>query len=156
MPAARSCAAIACHNASTAGWSSGKSYIGSWAIAGISRAAAPGGPGRFASELARELPVLRLEALVGAEEGVLRHVGRIPARRRGTAERLGDGANVMRHGAATDAEIARAEFIGGLGELGDLEAVAGHGVERDGERHLAGQAIAMGIAQRLEGRLALV
>src|SRR5260370_158034 len=114
----RGFAAYARHSASAAGRISGRSYIGRWAMAGMSRAATPTLAAGGASELAGELPVLRLQALVGAKESVLRHVGRVAACRRRAAERLGDGADVVRHRAATDAEIAGTERIGLLGELG--------------------------------------
>src|SRR5258705_6855443 len=89
-----------------------------------------------------------------AEDVMLRHVLGIAARRRLAAERLGHGADVVRAGTAADAEIAHAELVGLLGELGDLPAGAGEGIETGGKWLLARQAGAMRVGARLEVRLA--
>ena len=68
-----------------------------------------------------------------AEERVLRHVGRILARRRPLADRFGKRADVMRARAAAHAEIPDVEFGRLPSELGDLEPVARERIERDGE-----------------------
>src|SRR6185312_7805237 len=91
--------------------------------------------------------VLPAQPLGAAEDVVLRHIGRVAARRRLTPQRLGKGADMVRPGAAADAEIVDAERVGRLAELGDLEAVAGKGVERDRERVVARDAAAMLVAQ---------
>src|SRR6516164_6271500 len=70
------------------------------------------------------------------------------------AERLSKRAHVMRAGAAAYPEIAYIERMGGLGEIGNLEAVAGERVERHRERMIARNAAAVPIAERLKGRLA--
>src|SRR5215468_4853624 len=98
------------------------------------RSAPAAPPSRWASDPFGVIGVLLPEALVRAENVVLRHVGRIAAGRRLAAKRLGHGADVMRPGTAADAEIADVERQRRLGELGDLEAVAGERIERDRER----------------------
>src|SRR5260221_12393614 len=79
------------------------------------------------------LPVALGDARVAAEERVLRHVRRVPGRGGHLAGRLGHGAIEVRGGAAADAEVAHAEVEGGRGELAQLVAGAGEGVERGGE-----------------------
>src|SRR5437588_11015030 len=104
------------------------------------------------SQLLGVLLVLGAQARVGAEKGVLRHVGRVPARRRCAADGLREAADVVRAGAAADAEIADAELERGRAELGQLVAVAREGVESRRER----LTVELGVTQRLEGRLFLV
>src|SRR6266545_6997864 len=93
------------------------------------------------------------DSLVRAEERVLRHVGRIPARRRMLADRFGERSNVMRASAAADAEIPDAHRERLAAEFRDLEPVAGERIERDRERTRAFGKMPMRIAQRLERRL---
>src|SRR5579875_2402362 len=95
------------------------------------------------AKLPRIGEVPRLQALRLAEDVMLGHVRRIAAGQRMTAECLGKGADVMRPGAAADAEIAHAEIIGRLAELGDLVAIAGEGIQRHGEGMIVRDAIAM-------------
>src|ERR1700674_149744 len=90
------------------------------------------------AELSCVFQVLIAQALGLAEDVVLRHVGRIAAGGRMPAERLRERADMMRAGAAAHPEVTHAQRIGVLGELGDLEAIAGERVERDGERMIAG------------------
>src|SRR5260221_12256465 len=61
---------------------------------------------------------------------MLRHVWRITGRRRRLACRFGHGPDVMRPGAAADAEVSHAEFQGGSGEVAEFMACAGEGVKR--------------------------
>src|SRR6267378_5259225 len=68
----------------------------------------PGRAVRLPSILQIPLP----QALVAAEEDVLGHVRREPAGGGPAAQCLGEAPNVMRPGAAADAEIARAERQG--------------------------------------------
>src|SRR5215208_979330 len=77
------------------------------------------------SELAGVRLVDALERGIGAEERVPAHVGAVAARRRLPAERLGDAADVMRRGAAADAEVRHAQVARGPRELGQLVPVAG-------------------------------
>src|SRR5712691_8995357 len=98
------------------------------------------------------LGVRLAEALMRAEDVMFAHVLGVAARRRLAAERLGHGADVVRAGAAADAEIAHPELVGLLGERGDLPAVAGEGIEAGGKRLLARQAVAMRVGERLEVR----
>src|SRR5215469_5245183 len=88
-----------------------------------------------------------------AEDVMLRHVRRVTARRRLAAERLGQRPDMVRAGAAADAEIVDAMLIGRLAELGDLEPVAGEGIERHRKGVVVGNAVTMPVVQRLEGRL---
>src|SRR5579885_3119415 len=106
-----------------------------------------------AVQLLGELPVARVQALRRAEHIVLRHVRRVPARGRMTTQRLRERADVMRPGAAADAEIMDAHAVGLFAELRDLVAVAGEGIERHGERPVLRDTIAGLVVQRLEGRL---
>src|SRR5579875_2007694 len=69
----------------------------------------------------------------------------------GRVPRQGRGWDAAR--AAADAEIAHAEIIGRLAELGDLVAIAGEGIQRHGEGMIVRDAIAMPVPQRLEGGL---
>src|SRR4029450_7894271 len=78
--------------------------------------------------------VLRLEHGIGAEIGMARYVGRVFARRGLPPERLGHRPDVMRAGAAADAQVAHAQPVGGLGEVGDLGAGTGDGTEREAHR----------------------
>src|SRR5258708_40345257 len=71
------------------------------------------------------IEVLPPEAVVRAEDVVLRHVGRIAAGRRPAAERVGHGADVMRPRAAAHAEIPDVERERRRRDIGDLEAVRG-------------------------------
>src|SRR3954447_20063135 len=54
--------------------------------------------------------VVLLQAGIRAEVGVLGHVGRVAAPRRAAAHRLGHRADVMRRGAAAEAEVAHAQL----------------------------------------------
>ena len=58
----------------------------------------------------------------------------VSARRRRPSERLGQAPDVVRTGAAADAEVADAELVRVPGELRDLVAVAGERIERRRER----------------------
>src|SRR5215218_4391640 len=104
-------------------------------------------------ELTGVCTVNGLEPLVRAEERVAAHIGAVAARRGRAAERLGDAADVVRRGAAAHAEVGHAEPRRGGGELAELEAVARERVERDRERAVAGDAVAVRVGQRLEARL---
>ena len=64
-------------------------------------------------------------------------------------------ADVVRPGAAAEAEVPDAELARGGAELGDLEAVAGERVERDRERPPRGTSHSAS-RERLEARLLLV
>src|SRR5215510_6278476 len=66
---------------------------------------------------------------VVAEDGVEREVGRIAARRDGSTESLGHGANVVRRAAAADADEADSEVAGRFGEVRHLEPRADERVE---------------------------
>ena len=57
---------------------------------------------------------------IGAQVGVLGHVGRVAARRRVAAQRLGHGADMVRAGAAADAQVAYADLEGFGGEGAQL------------------------------------
>ena len=64
------------------------------------------------------------EAVVAAEEGVFRHVGRVPAGLRLPAERLRHASDVMRSRTTAYTEIAHAKCIRLSRELADLVAIA--------------------------------
>jgi hypothetical protein len=66
---------------------------------------------------------------------------------------LGEGADVMRTGAAAHAEVADVQREGLAPELRDLEAVARERIERDGKRLAAVIVVVVLVAQRLERRL---
>ena len=96
----------------------------------------------------REGQVVRLQARVGAEVGVLGHVGRVAARGRPPAHRLGHRADVVRRRAAAQADVLHAERERVAREVRDVVAGRGERVERGRERAPA--------SERLEGRLGLV
>src|SRR5262249_29155804 len=98
--------------------------------------------------------VLLAQPFGAAEDVVPRHVGGIAAGGWMPAERLSERADVMRTGAAAHTERAHIERMGGLGEIRDLEAVAGERVKRNRKRMIARNAGAARIVERLKGRLA--
>jgi len=61
---------------------------------------------------------------------VLAHVGRVAAGRRAPAHGLGHGPDVVRRGAAAQAEVADAEGQGLGGERGDLRAISQDQIDR--------------------------
>src|SRR5690349_19447667 len=81
-----------------------------------------------ALQLVRVILLHFLDPLVRAKKSVLRHVGRILARRRPFADGLGERADVMRPRAAAHTQVADVELRGLTAELGDLEPVAREGV----------------------------
>src|SRR2546421_1864821 len=110
-------------------------------------------PPRSAAQLLRELRVASPQPLGGAEDVVLRHVRRVFARGRMTAQRLREPADVMRSRAAAHAEILDTHRVSRLAEFRDLVAIAGKWIERHRERTILGNTVALLVAQRLEGRL---
>src|SRR5260221_5038951 len=66
------------------------------------------------------IEILPPEAVVRPEDVVFRHVGRVAARRRLAAERLGHGADVMRPRAAAHAQITDVDRLRRPWELVDL------------------------------------
>src|SRR5262249_13088920 len=107
---------------------------------------------RVASQPLRVVLVLGLEALVAAEERMLRHVRRVGALGRGAAEGLRDRADVMRAGAAADAEVGDPELERLAREVPELVARADERIEPGRERSPA-RRIVLRVAKRLEGRL---
>src|SRR5215472_755537 len=87
----------------------------------------PGPPIIFSegSQIPRVLPVALGDPRGRAEERMLRHVRRVTRGGRRLAGRLGHGPDVMRAGAAADAEVRGAEREGGRGELAEFLAGAG-------------------------------
>ena len=63
---------------------------------------------------------------------------------------------MVRCRAAADAEIAHAQSMHNLGEVGDLVSVAGEGIERLRERPVPRQRAAARVGERLECRLRVV
>src|SRR5690349_17472836 len=106
-----------------------------------------------AAQLLRELPIALTQPLGRAEDIVLRHVRRVFARGRMTAQCLRERADVMRPRAAAHAEILDAQRVSRLAELPDLVPIAREGIERHRERTILGYAVALLVVQRLEGRL---
>src|SRR5262249_10748149 len=107
----------------------------------------------LAPQLSGGFQVLLAQPLGLAEDVVFRHVGRVATGGWMPAQRFGECANVMRPSAAAYSQIAHVERMGGLGELGDFETVAGERVERHGEWMIAWDAAAVPVVERLEGRL---
>src|SRR5690349_3811726 len=97
-------------------------------------------------EMTRVFLVLLLQAGVRAEVGVLGHVGGVPAGRRRLANRLGQAPDVVRSGAAADAEIAYPQVVGRFAEFGHFVAATGEGIERRGKRHASGNRRTRGVA----------
>src|SRR2546428_13463648 len=99
-----------------------------------------GGGRRRAVGAAGVLEIILTQSLVGAEQDVLRHVRREPARGRPPPERLGQAADVGRPGAAAEAEGAHAERGRLSARLGDLVAATKERVQRvrEGPRWSAG------------------
>src|SRR5262249_34824101 len=105
------------------------------------------------SELVRVVLLHLLDALVRAQERVLAHVRRIPARGWMPAGGFRQGADMVRPGAAAHAQIANVQRQRGAAELGDLEAVANEGIQRGRERAASPIAVPTRVTQRLERRL---
>ena len=78
---------------------------------------------------------------VRAHEGVLGHVGGIPAGGRSPAESFGHGPDMVRSGATAHAEILHADLDCLTREVGDLEAIAGERIERDGKGPAIGERV---------------
>src|SRR3546814_381631 len=113
------------------------------------------GSGLRALDLAAPFPVALGDGGVGAEEGVLGHVRRGAAAGHGAADGLGDGADVVRGGAAAEPDVAHVELQAGACEVRAFVAVAGEGIERGRERAIPGNTGAGRIGQGLKGRLCL-
>src|SRR5215471_13711804 len=105
------------------------------------------------SELVRVVLLHLLDALVRAQERVLAHVRRIPARGRTLADGFRQGADMVRPGTAAHAQIANVQRQRSTSKLGDLETVANEGIQRGRERAASPFAVPMRVAQRLERRL---
>ena len=76
------------------------------------------------SELFSKGDIMRLQPLVAAEEGVFRHVGRVPAGRRVPAERLRHASDVMWSRTAAYTQITHAKCVRLPRELANLVAIA--------------------------------
>src|SRR3546814_19762315 len=64
----------------------------------------------------------------------LGHVRRVAAAGHGAADGLGDGADVVRGGAAAEPDVAHVELQAGACDVREFVAVAGEGLERGRER----------------------
>src|SRR3546814_9537623 len=77
----------------------------------------------------------------------LGHVRRVAAAGHGAADGLGDGADVVRGGAAAEPDVAHVELQAGACEVRAFVAVAGEGIERGRERAIPGNTGAGRIGQ---------
>src|SRR5947209_18911309 len=85
-------------------------------------------------ELGREVLVFLMYLGIGAEEGVLGHIGGEATGGWSTPKRFSHGPDVLRPGAAADAQVVDPDGVRVTREIRDLIAIAGEGVQRFRER----------------------